>query len=117
MPDPNSPEIPPGTAPIAGSKFGEAQAPGVPSAEIEAGLKGLSARAQVVTMGRIVTAQMVTPAGRALWPAIVTRVWNPDMVNLNVFTDAGVIVATSVPQKYSHEAGYAGTTWDWPVRV
>lgn len=43
--------------------------------------------------------------------AIITRVFSDECVNLNVFTDMGVVIQTSVLR------GVDGYRWDWPARV
>lgn len=68
------------------------------------------------TIGRIVhffphagDSQMDEAARRSTaQAAIITRVFSDECVNLNVFTDSGVVVQTSVLQ------GVGGYRWDWP---
>ena len=56
------------------------------------------------TIGRIV--QFKTEEG-TVYPAIITRVWSPTMVNLQVFRDLVCEAFTSVPQ------GDDVRQWDW----
>lgn len=65
----------------------------------------------VPSKGRIVLYRAGT---ELVWPAIVTIVHNPDTVDLVVFSDEPVHIATHVG--YSTDP-YKADTWHWPPRV
>lgn len=74
---------------------------------------------RTVAVGRIVLFhpangdQLPTPNHADAHPAIITRVWSDEMVNLMVFPDAGTPVArTSVP--FGDAAATAANCWSWP---
>ena len=51
-----------------------------------------------------------------VWPAIITRVWSPAVVNLQVLADAGPAFAvTSVNRDWNLQG--LPRTWRWPARV
>jgi hypothetical protein len=63
------------------------------------------------TIGRIV--HYVASAG-AHWPAIITRVWPNETVNLHVLADGrAAFHYTSAPHD---ETGNAISSWHWPER-
>ncbi|MDB5094462.1 MAG: hypothetical protein JWO85_2563 [Candidatus Eremiobacteraeota bacterium] len=82
-----------------------------------------SAPAVTPTVGRIV--HFVLPDGQVR-PAIIVRVWSPEMVNLRVFLDGtndapdgGYLQrewATSVHYREYAVGNYAPGTWFWPPR-
>lgn len=77
---------------------------------------------QAPSIGRVV--HYVLPDGRhpsECRPAFIVRVWNDELVNLQVFVDGtndyadynGSVWATSVHYSDVHEV----RTWHWPERV
>ena len=75
---------------------------------------------QPPSVGRVVHYYTANPseqsngAGEGPYPAIITRVWSPDCVNLKVLPDCGpVFDTTSVQTKLSSSSRY----WEWPPRV
>lgn len=64
------------------------------------------------TIGRIVHYYVGNEAEPL--PAIITRVWSNECVNLHVFSDHGDdTLETSVPQRVTSTSW----GWDWPPRV
>ena len=53
--------------------------------------------------------------GSGTFPAVITKVWNPTLVNLEVFGlyDVQDRIKTSVVQGSENQVG----TWFWPPRV
>jgi hypothetical protein len=50
--------------------------------------------------------------GAEHYPAVITRVWSPTCVNLQVLADAGTPFAVT-----SVTCGRGERTWRWPARV
>lgn len=74
---------------------------------------------RTVAVGRIVLfhpgagVELPTSTSADAHPAIITRVWEDDMVNLMVFPDAGTPIAvTSV--HHGDPAATTGNCWSWP---
>jgi len=71
-----------------------------------------------VTVGRIV--RYLMPDGRGVRAAIVTRVWNPTLVNLFVFLDASddyAELSKDATSLFASSVGF-GTAlgqWSWPI--
>jgi hypothetical protein len=73
------------------------------------------------SVGRVVLYQP-TPAerigrgGGEFWPAVVTRVWSPTVVNLHVLPDGDrVFYVTSVER--ARDGADAPRSWRWPPRA
>lgn len=72
-------------------------------------------------IGRIVlyTPMQADRDGRGdgeVWPAVITRVWSPDVVNLQVLADAGPAFAvTSVHRDWNLQG--LPRSWRWPARA
>jgi hypothetical protein len=87
---------------------------------------------QKPSVGRIVLVPMdainLPGNGADVAPAVITRVWSDTMVNLQVFLDAGAVVAKTSAHLYdtaedatagapSAERAYAQLRCYWPPRV
>lgn len=69
------------------------------------------------SIGRIVLYRARAPEKDCMYPAIITRVWNDEMVNLEVFGSAEG--PDSVQGRYptSIKRGDERGQWCWPPRV
>lgn len=64
------------------------------------------------TIGRVVIFSGEMSNGALEHPAIITRVWGPECVNLTVFLD------NAAPRSWtSVMLGTSGIHWRWPERV
>jgi len=73
---------------------------------------------QKPSLGRIVLFRAHHANGKSEHPAIITRVWSNECVNLTVFPDTQLPISyTSVLQNESLTEGWQSCAWRWPPRV
>lgn len=70
---------------------------------------------QTPTVGRIVHVYS-SKAGMTL-PAVITRVWSPDCVNLRVISDDDAPLEHRTSRLYSDQLMSNELYWAWPPRV